>query len=259
MNQRVKLGKFIMRLGNFIESLAVVVMRPDDLVEFNRSIYASPSAIASWASESLLDEGLTVGEKDLFAHLPIEHGRLLLLGLGGGRDAIALAKMGFEVVGVDFIRELVAKAEENAARHGVSIQGLVQEISQLEVPPASFDLGLIFAAMYSCIPTRGRRVEMLTRIKAALKPGGYFLCQFILEPDKRPDSRSELARKGFALLSWGNRWHEPGDVLRGTEFIHLFLSEDELRSEFAAAGFAVLYFQSEEFGTWRGAVLQRLD
>lgn len=258
MNQRVKLGKFFMRLGSFIESLAVVVMRPDDLVEFNRSIYASPSAIASWASESLLDEGLTIGEKDLFAQLPIEHGRLLLLGLGGGRDAIALAKMGFEVVGVDFIRELVAKAEENAARHGVSIQGLVQEISRLEVPPGSFDLVLISAAMYSCIPTRERRVEMLTRIKAALKPGGYFLCQFILEPDKKPDNRSELARKAFALLSWGNRWHEPGDVLRGTEYMHLFLSEGELRSEFAAAGFAVLHFQSEEFGTWRGVVLQRL-
>ena len=93
-----------MRLGSFIESLAVVVMRPDDLVEFNRRIYASPSAISTWGAESLLAEGLTIGEKDLFAQLPIKHGRLLLLGLGGG-DAIALAKMGFEVVGVDFIQE----------------------------------------------------------------------------------------------------------------------------------------------------------
>ena len=40
--------------------------------------------------------------------------------------------------------------------------------------------------------------------------------------------------------------------------MHLFLSEPELEAEFAAAGFAVLHFQSEEFGTWRGAVLQRL-
>lgn len=247
-----------MRLGRFIESLAVVVMRPADLVEFNRTTYASSSVISAWGAGSLVAEGLSVGEKDLFAQLPMEHGRLLLLGLGGGRDAIALAKMGFEVVGVDFIQELVAKAEENAARQGVSIQGLVQEISQLDVPPASFDLVLISAAMYSCIPTRRWRMEMLTRIKAALKPEGYFLCQFILDPEKRPGSRAELARKAFARLSWGNRWHEPGDVLRGTEYMHIFLSEAELRSEFAAAGFAVLHFQSQEFGTWRGAVLQRL-
>ena len=247
-----------MQLGRFIESLAVVVMRPADLVEFNRLTYASPSTISAWGEDSTVAAGLSPGEKDLLAQLPIKHGQLLLLGLGGGRDAIALAKMGFEVVGVDFIQELVAKAEENAARHGVSIQGLVQEISQLEVAPASFDLVILSAAMYSCIPTRRRRMEMLTRIKAALKPGGYFLCQFLLDPDSKLNRRAELARMAFALLTRGNRWHEPGDVLRGTEFMHLFLSEAELRSEFAAAGFAVLHFQSEKFGTWRGAVLQRL-
>ncbi len=179
MNLRVKLGRFFIRLGRIIESLAVVVMRPADLVDFNRLRYADRADISHWGEESLVDQGLSPAEHDLIAQLPIKNGRLLLLGLGGGRDAIALAKIGFEVVGVDFIRDSVAKAEENASRHGVPIQGLVQEFSQLEVPSASFDLALILAAMYSSIPTRERRVEMLQRIKAALKPEGYFLCQFI--------------------------------------------------------------------------------
>lgn len=258
MNQRIRLGKLFIRAGSFIQSLAVVVMRPVDLVEFNRLKYASPSEVSAWGAETLAAAGLTAAEKDLFARLPIKQGRLLLLGLGGGRDAIALAKMGFDVVGVDFIPELVAQAQENAARHGVSLKGVVQEISQLEFPPASFDLGLISAAMYSCLPTRERRVAMLTRIKTALKPGGYFLCQFILDPEKPVNPRAQLARKVFAFLTRGNRWLEPGDVLKGpAEYLHIFLSPGELRSEFAAAGFAVLYFQSEEFGTWRGAVLQR--
>ena len=256
---RVKLGRFIIRLGSFIQSLSLVVMRPDDLVEFNRGSYAIPAAIASWGDDSLLDQGLSPGETDLFAQLPIQQGRLLLLGLGGGRDAIALGKMGFEVVGIDFIPEMVARAEENAARHGVTIQGVVQECSRLEMTPASFDLALISAAMYSCIPTRGWRVAMLQRIKTALKPKGYFLCQFILDPGKKVDWRIELARKAVGLLSWGNRWYEPGDTLRGTEFMHIFLSEDEIKSEFGAAGFDVVYFQPQKFGTWRAAVLQRPD
>jgi SAM-dependent methyltransferase len=257
MNLRVKLGDSFIKLGRFIQSLSLVVMRPADLVEFNRRRYANPAAIASWGDESLLGQGLSLGEKDLLAQLPIKRGRLLLLGLGGGRDAIALAKMGFEVVGVDFVEELVARAQENAIRHGVAIRGMVQEISRLEVPSASFDLALILAAMYSGFPTRGRRVAMLQRIKAALKPKGYFLCQFMLDPDKRVNRRTELARRAVGLLTLGNRGHEPGDDLWGTEFMHIFLSEDELRSEFAAAGFDVLYFQSTEFGTWRGAMLQR--
>ncbi len=39
--------------------------------------------------------------------------------------------------------------------------------------------------------------------------------------------------------------------------MHIFLSEGELKSEFGAAGFEVLYFQPQDFGNWRGAVLQR--
>jgi SAM-dependent methyltransferase len=256
MNLRVELGRFFIRLGRFIESLAVVVMRPADLVDFNRLGYGE-ALLSYWAEESLVDQGLSPGERDLITRLPIKNGRLLLLGLGGGRDAIALAKMGFEVVGVDFIKDAVAKAEENASRHGVSIQGLVQEFSQLEVPSASFDLAIILAAMYSSIPTRRRRVEMLQRIKAALKPEGYFLCQFSLDPDQKPNRRAELARKAFALLTWGNRGHQPGGIIRGREFMHIFLSEGELESEFGAAGFEVLYFQPQGFGTCRGAVLQR--
>jgi SAM-dependent methyltransferase len=168
-----------------------------------------------------------------------------------------MARMGFEVVGVDYIKDMVEKARANAARHGVAIQGLVQEISQLDVQLASFDLVVIFSAMYSSIPTRTRRVQMLKRIHDALKPGGYFLCQFILNPAIDLTRKAELARKAFALLTWGNRWFEKGDVIRGSEFLHIFLSEDELRSEFAAGGFEVLHFQSQEFGAWRGAVLQR--
>ena len=167
--------------------------------------------------------------------------------------------MGFEVVGVDFIQELVARAEENAARHGVSIQGLVQEISQLEVPPASFDLGLISAAMYSCIPTRKRRVEMLTRIKAALKPEGYFLCQFILDPDKKPEQPGRTGQKGLRPAYLGKPLARTGGrPERYGVHAHISVRGVNSRSEFAAAGFAVLHFQSEEFGTWRGAVLQRL-
>lgn len=257
MQLRVELGRFLLRLGRFIESLAVVVMRPDDLVEFGRRQYARPKEVAEWGGDSVLDQGLFPGEKALLDQVPVKSGRLLLLGLGGGRDAIALARLGFEVVGVDFVQDMVEKARENAARHGVALQGLVQDISQLEVPPASFDLAALSPAMYSCIPTRARRVQMLRRIRQALKPEGYFLCQFILNPALRVTRRAELLRKAFALLTGGNRGYEKGDTLRGPGFSHIFLDEGELRSEFADGGFELIHFQSGEFGTWRGAVLQR--
>ena len=80
---------------------------------------------------------------------------------------------------------------------------------------ASFDLALILAAMYSSIPTRERRVEMLQRIKAALKPEGYFVPIYpeILTKNRTAGlSRPERPSPG---LPGGNHRHEPGDITRG--------------------------------------------
>ena len=64
---------------------------------------------------------------------------------------------------MDFVAEMVERAKANAARQGVALEGLVQEISQLDVPDGVYDLVWLSARMYSCLPTRQRRVEMLRR------------------------------------------------------------------------------------------------
>ena len=74
MNLRVKLGRFFIRLGRIIESLVVVVMRPADLVDFNRLRYADRADISHWGEESLVDQGLSPAEHDLIAQLPIKNG-----------------------------------------------------------------------------------------------------------------------------------------------------------------------------------------
>lgn len=62
-----------------------------------------------------------------FTGLP-KHGKLLDLGCGQGRDALALAKMGYEVTGIDHsevgIRQMVQKAEAE----GLKINGIVGDI-----------------------------------------------------------------------------------------------------------------------------------
>lgn len=65
----------------------------------------------------------------------------------------------------------------------------------------------------------------------------------------RPEDLVAFSRERYARPGSVDEW--------GQEFLHLFLSAEELRSEFATAGQTVLHFQSEEYGTWRGAVLPR--
>jgi SAM-dependent methyltransferase len=256
MTIRIHLGKQVIRLGRFIESLAPVVMRPDDLIEFSKQRYHRAGSVEEWGNEDVVIGGLSPLEKELLEQVPCKQGRLLLLGLGGGREAIAFAHLGYEVLGVDYLAEMVAKARENAAKQGVSIQSRVQEISRLEMPPHTFHLAVLFAAMYSMIPTRRRRVEMLRRIGRSLKPGGYLLCQFYFD-DAGIGRRFAWVRKTVAFLTLGNFWYEPGDRIWGSEFLHAFASFADLESEFAAGGFTVIYFSDPQNSAFLGAVLKR--
>jgi SAM-dependent methyltransferase len=256
---RIKLARGLLRLGAFIQSLPVMVMRPDDLVEFSRQTYARPHNVEAWAEDPLVDSGLSDDEQELVAAVPETTGDLLLLGVGGGREAIPLARLGFRVTGVDYVGAMVERAIENAARRGVQIEGLVQEISQLDVPAEAYDVVWLSRAMYSCVPTRARRVAMVRRIARALKPGGRFLCQFHWRASPRPRGRGEPVRRAIAACTLGNLAYEPGDTLwLNVEFVHEFSSEDTIRSELEEGGLSVERIGTSPTTTRASAVCRKV-
>jgi SAM-dependent methyltransferase len=257
VSRRVSLARGLLRLGAFIQSLPIVVMRPDDLVEFSRQTYARPHNVEAWAEDQLVDSGLSKDEQELLAEVQATTGNLLLLGVGGGREAIPLARMGFRVTGVDYVADMVDRARENAARRGVRVEGLVQEISQLDVQENAYDVVWLSRAMYSCVPTRVRRVAMVRRIARALKPGGLFLCQFHWCAAPRPQGKGEMLRRLVAVCTLGNGAYEAGDILwLNVEFVHEFSSEDAIRSELEEGGLDVLRIQTSQT-TIRGSAVCR--
>jgi SAM-dependent methyltransferase len=258
MRLRIKAADLLLRLGAFLQSLPVVVMRPDDLVEFSRRSYAKPQDVESWTVDELVDSGLTPDELNLLSDLPQKTGKLLLLGVGGGREAIPLAKMGFEVTGVDYVAGMVEGAQKNAERRGIKIEGLVQEISHLAVPAETYDVVWISRSMFSCVPTRERRVEMVRRIARALKPGGYFLCQFHRGSYPQISKKGLWLRRLIAALTLGNTKYEQGDILfLNVEFLHVFKDEQALRSELEEGGLNVIRVQTEINPIRGGAVCRK--
>lgn len=258
MKPRIGLAKLLIRLGKLLQSSALVVMRPDDLMEFSRQNYAKEHSVENWSDDQIVDSGLYPHEKELLKKINLKGGRLLLLGLGGGREAIPLSKLGFKVTGIDFIHRMVEQAKRNAERQGVKIEGLVQDLSHLSLPDNEFDVAWLSAAMYSCVPTQKRRVSMLKKIHHSLKPGGYFILGFFWNPHEKRTSRTHRINKVIAHLTWGNREYEPGDSLRfNQEFIHQFSSIDKLKSEFMAGDFSPIDIQIIEGNLFAGAVLQK--
>jgi SAM-dependent methyltransferase len=201
--------------------------------------------VEGWSEDALLDSGLSSSELDLVAAVSDTTGNLLLLGVGGGREAIPLARMGFQVTGVDYVPAMVDRAIESASRRGLKIEGLVQEISQLDVPAGAYDVVWLSRAMYSCVPTRARRVEMVRRIARALKPGGWLLCQFHWCPSPRPSGRGRFLRRLFAACTLGNLTYEAGDTMwLNVEFVHQFSSEEAIRSELEESGLSVVWIKT---------------
>jgi 2-polyprenyl-3-methyl-5-hydroxy-6-metoxy-1,4-benzoquinol methylase len=95
-------------------------------------------------------------------------GRALDVACGEGRNAVWLAEHGWRVTAVDFSDVALAKAAELAARRGVEVEWVLDDVLEHEAEPRSFDL---VAVLYLQL----RADELAPAIRsaaAAVAPGG---------------------------------------------------------------------------------------
>lgn len=260
MGLRIKSGKALIFLGEFIKSLAVVMMNPDNLIEFGRRSYSKPGAVSSFSDRKLLEDGLCMDEERMLKNTSLKSGKILVLGVGGGREAIALAKMGYEVTGTDFVEEMCNSALRNGEKAGVKFNVVTQEMSAPDFPPGSFDIAWLSVGMYSSIPSRKKRISFLKQINSILKPGGYFILQFHWQ-DKKKFSPVKETLKGFlGIIFFGNFRYETGDSLwRDKEFLHFFHDEKLLRSELNESGMDINLLEIPDLVIRGNAVLHKRE
>ena len=101
----------------------------------------------------------------------LEPGRALDLACGEGRNALWLAGLGWDVVGVDFSEVAIARAREYAGRERFEIEYVCADLLDYEPEPNAFDLVLV---LYLQVPTHERRL-VFERAVTALRAGGTFL------------------------------------------------------------------------------------
>jgi SAM-dependent methyltransferase len=217
-----------------------------ELLDRLRRAY-DPEAPA-WAA----GDGLDADEAALLAHHLAPGMRLLDVGCGAGREAVALARAGLAVTAIDLAPRMVALTRERAAAAGLSVAVEAGDALELHWPPASFDVVYLAAGVYSHIPGRARRVATLVRLRERLRPGGLLVLVPLFHGARGLLSRSRLVdglrRVGRACGV--RRLSEPGDGLqRGHalvappdcfRYVHHFASEGEVEAELSAAGLAVV-------------------
>ncbi len=211
----------------------MVVLTPRDLIENNKLQYKRKCVINRFTS---LDFNLTDEEKAILENHIKKPGKFLVLGCGGGRESIALARLGFEVTGVDFVQEMINCAQQNASQANLSLSFEAADITKLRFPDASFDYASLLYGIYGTIASRNLRITFLKQIKLILKPGGFFIFNFFIKNNPNSSYRSK-ALKALGFITLGNMNYQPGDELSDTdEFIHFFRDEEELRQEIKDSG-----------------------
>jgi SAM-dependent methyltransferase len=87
---------------------------------------------------------------------------------GSGNAAIATARLGGRVVGVDYVPALLERARERAAADGLAVEFVEGDAEALPFPDASFDaVTSVFGAMFA--PDQRRAAAELLRVS---RPGG---------------------------------------------------------------------------------------
>lgn len=103
----------------------------------------------------------------------IPPGRLLSLAEGEGRNAVFLAKRGFQVTAVDGSQVGLAKARQLAATQGVAIATEVVDLADFHIAPGAWDAIL---ACFCHLPP-SLRARLHREAVAGLRPGGHFILE----------------------------------------------------------------------------------
>ena len=184
------------------------------------------------------EETLDPWEAAVVERYRIRSGRMLVMGSGWGREALALAHRGLAVVGIDTSVLALAAAHRRAREAGIPAHFHQASFLHLPYRPESFDYALLSSSMYSTIPGRTGRQAWLRALRRHLKTGGRAILSFALESSPRRGLHAARTRLSATVskLPGANPAYQPGDECLGGHFMHLFQTEDELRTELTEGG-----------------------
>jgi len=124
---------------------------------------------------------LALAEGDIAAILasarPPASARVLDLGCGPGAHAIAFARAGHQVTGVDTSRRLLDRARDAARRAGVQVEWIEADMRAFR-RPAGFDLACSLYASFGFFDD-GQNRQVLENVQASLAPGGTLVLDVI--------------------------------------------------------------------------------
>lgn len=126
----------------------------------------------------------------------LKPGAALDVHMGQGRNAIHLARLGWQVTGFDYSKEAIAAARKSAAAAGLRIQAVLATHEDFDFGVNRWDL---IVMSYTWVPLAEPWPD---RIVAALKPAGILVFEHLLDSSGSDNAAAWLPRPNQLLHSF---------------------------------------------------------
>jgi len=235
------IARQIERLARGLYYVAAGTLRRDDLLHMSQRVWRDFNC-----SDRAILAGLHEWERDVYQRHVRPRDRMLIVGSGSGREALAFAEEGHEVVGVEPVPEAVAAARRVLQARGHDVQIIQASIEDAALPGA-FDV-IVFSC-YCYIPQSSSRVAVLRQTAGHLRPGGRIIITYI--PALAPFRAGAVTLAGLMARLTRSDWRperndvlhqarkQDGDTLEPLLYEHWFTHE-EIEREARAAGLRVV-------------------
>jgi 2-polyprenyl-3-methyl-5-hydroxy-6-metoxy-1,4-benzoquinol methylase/L-ascorbate metabolism protein UlaG (beta-lactamase superfamily) len=108
-------------------------------------------------------------------------GQALDVGAGMGRNALHLARLGWDVTGVDLSAQGLAVMKANAEKAGLKVKAVKTSYEDFDFGRESWDLVVM---ILSWAPVE--KPSFLARLKASIRPGGYVVFEHVIQRPENP-------------------------------------------------------------------------
>jgi hypothetical protein len=219
------------------------MLRPADLRDLDTHYYRRQSM---YREDAYNHRGLFPWERDALQRYFGACRRLAVTAAGGGREVLALARMGYQVDAFECNPALAEYANAMLAEAGYPAAVAACERDICPRIAGRPDGVIVGWGSFTLIPGRERRIRFLRDLRRAIHPGAPVLLSFFAVDRLR--GRMIFARKLGNILR-RVRAEEPiedGDDL-SPNYVHRF-TRAEVAETLSAAGFQMAWFDSSDYG-----------
>lgn len=217
---------------------------------------------------------LQYAEKEVELILSLVQNRVhsvLDLCCGPGRHSVALAKRGFQVTGIDITASYLDKAKERAAREGVEVEWVLEDMRS-HLRRGAYDLVLSLFTSFGYFESEEDNLRVLQNVHKSLRASGTLVMDLVSKEWLTNDFKESMS---YRAADWSvlvqrprisdqtrrvqNEWIITKDgKTKSFAFSHAIYSGMELRAHLLNAGFQSIRLYGDLEGNKYGCGSKRL-